>query len=136
MFELLSTTNIRPSTIEPEGKKDEKYHSDFARWCLGQANNYLHNDWVAKIFRNRDFYKGNQWVDREDRETFLKDVDGQDRQRIAMVLNQIQPMVEQYRGNAIRMNINAKCKGISPQVINRRETKLNEMLHYSNIANA
>lgn len=133
MFELIPISQTRPSILEKN--KDQTYHCDFARYCLGQANNQLHNEWLWKIQKNKRFYKGDQWVDSEDVDTFLKDDDNQDRNRLSIVQNIIRPMVNSYRGNAIRMNINFQVKSISPQVVNRRETKLNEMLNLTKIAN-
>ena len=133
MFFLLPTGIQRPSILEKN--KDAKYHTDFARYCLGQANNQLHSEWLLKIEKNKRFYKGRQWEIQEDIETFLKDDDGQERNRLAIAMNVIRPMVEQYRGNAIRMNINYNVKSVSPQCINRRESELEKMVHLSKIAN-
>lgn len=134
MFFLISNGQDRPSTIEET--KDELYHTRFARYCIGQANNEFQNDFIKKVQLNKNFYKGNQWIDTEDVEIFLKDESNQDRNRIQVIHNVIRPLVEQYRGNAIRMNINYRSKSISPQAINRRESKLAETLFYSKIANA
>lgn len=133
MFFLIPSGLKRPSITEKV--KDEKYHLDFAKYCIGQSNNYIHDKWLQKIKRNKDFYKGNQWIDSEDVEVFLKDDTNQERNRLKLVQNVIRPMIEQYRGNAIRMNINFKVKSISQQAINRRETALSEALFYSKIAN-
>jgi hypothetical protein len=118
-----------------ESKKDEKYHLDFARYCVGQANNQRHVDYVTKIRLNKDFYKTKQWSFDEDLEAFFKDENNQPRNRIKVINNIIRPMVENYRGNAVRMQINARVKSISPMAISRREKKLNEMLFYSRVAN-
>lgn len=133
MFFLIASGQDRPSTLTTN--KDEKYHADFARYCLGQANNQYQADFLTKTQLNKNFYKGDQWVDKEDIEIFLKDESNQDRNRIQVIHNVIRPMVEQYRGNAIRMKINFRAKSISPQAINRRESKLAEMQFYSKIAN-
>lgn len=133
MFNLIPVGATRPDGLTKN--KDEKYHADFAKYCLSQANDHLHSKFVAKVTKNKEFYRAEQWNDTEDVDTFLKDDNNQDRNRIPLVMNVIRPMVEQYRGNAIRMNINFRVKGISPQVVNRRETKLSEMLYYSKIAN-
>lgn len=133
MFFLIPTGQTRPSILEKN--KDEDYHSKFARYCIGQANNYLHTQWLNKIEKNKRFYKGDQWIETEDVDTFLKDDDNGDRNRLSIVQNIIRPMVEQYRGNAIRMNINFRVKSVSPQSINRREIKLAELSHLTDIAN-
>lgn len=133
MFFLIPIAETRPSILDKD--KGEDYHSKFARYCIGQANNFLHSNWVSKIERNKRFYKGDQWIDTEDVDTFLKDDDNGDRNRLSIVQNIIRPMVEQYRGNAIRMSINFKVKSISAQAINRREVKLGELSHLTDIAN-
>jgi hypothetical protein len=134
MFFLIPSGQDRPSILDKN--KDKEYHAKFGRYCLGQVNNQYHNDFLSNIQLNKNFYKGDQWVDSEDLEIFLKDESNQDRNRIKVIHNVIRPMVEQYRGNAIRMKINFRAKSISPQAINRRETKLAEMQFYSKIANA
>lgn len=133
MFFLISNGQDRPTILTEN--KDQKYHLDFARYCVGQANNELQTRFMEKAQLNKRFYKGDQWVNTEDLDLFFKDDNDQGRNRIKMVKNVIRPMVEQYRGNAIRMGINFKTKSISTQAINRRENKLAEMLHFTNVAN-
>lgn len=133
MLFLIGDANLRPNMLEDA--KDEKYHLDFGRYCVGQANNQRHVDYVTKIRLNKDFYKTKQWQFDEDLEAFFKDENNQPRNRIKVINNIIRPMVENYRGNAIRMKINARVKSISPMAISRREKKLNEMLFYSDMAN-
>lgn len=133
MFFLLTNGQERPTILTKN--KDEDYHKKWARYCLGQANNQFQNDFINKSLLNKNFYKGDQWIDNEDIEIFLKDESNQDRNRIKVIHNVIRPMIEQYRGNAIRMKINFRAKSISPQAINRRESKLAEMQFYSKVAN-
>lgn len=133
MIFLITFGQPRPNILTDI--KDEKYHGQWARYCVGQANNFLHTEYVNKIKLNKAFYKNRQWILDEDTEAFLKDDTNQSRNRIALKNNIIQPLVEQYRGNAIRMNINAKVKAVSPQAANRRNTQLNETLLMSKIAN-
>jgi hypothetical protein len=133
MFYLVANGQDRPSVLAKT--KDEKYHLDFARYCVGQANNEYQSNFISKVDLNKRFYKGDQWSSDEDLESFFKDETGQDRNRIKIVKNLIRPMVEQFRGNAIRMGLNFRVKSISPQAINRREEKLSEMLFLSKVAN-
>ena len=133
MLFLISYGQQRPSVLEKD--KDEDYHLKWARYCVGQTNNFWQQDYVDKIIRNKRFYKDDQWIETEDLEAFFKDSTNQDRNRIKAVQNIIKPMVLQYKGNAIRMKINARAKSVSPMAINRREEKLQEMLFYSKIAN-
>jgi hypothetical protein len=133
MFFLISNGQPRPSILE--NNKDQEYHLKFGRFCVGQANNLYQNEFVEKVRLNKNFYKGNQWILQEDTESFFKDETNQNRNRIKVVRNLIRPMVEQYRGNAIRMSINFDVKSVSPHAINRREQHLAEQLWYSKIAN-
>jgi hypothetical protein len=133
MLFLISYGQNRPSVLDDV--KDTDYHVKWARFCVGQANNNYQSEYIERIKLNKRFYKGQQWVIGEDLEAFFKDDEGQDRNRIKIIKNQIRPMVEQYRGNAIRMTINARVKSISPLAITRKESRLSEMLFYSKLAN-
>lgn len=133
MLFLIGKGQERPSVTQKN--KDKKYHADFAKYCLGSANNHQHHEFLEKAALNKNFYKGNQWVMQEDLEAFFKDDTLQERNRIKIIKNMVRPMVEQYRGNAVRMQINARAKSVSPMAINRREEKLAEMLFYTKIAN-
>lgn len=133
MFFLLPASQTKPSILEPN--KDAKYHSDFARYCIGQSNNARYGDWIDRVQKNKRFYASDQWSNQEDIDSFLKDDNNNDRNRLTIVDNIIKPMVIQFRGNAIRMGISYGVKSVSPMFINRRETKLAETLFYSKIAN-
>lgn len=133
MLFIISSGENRPNILED--KKDKDYHIRWARYCAGQANNFLQAEFIAKTVVNKRFYKNDQWVFDEDLEAFFKDDSGQDRNRLKMGLNFIRPMVEQFRGNAIAMNINYQAKSISPQAIGRREKALDKMLFISKVAN-
>lgn len=133
MFFLVANGQDRPTILEKN--KDEKYHIDFARYCLGQANNLNQNSFANKVSINKKFYTNNSWIKEEDLDLFFKDDTDQGRNRIKMRKNIIRPMVEQYRGNAIRMTINYSLGSISAQAINRRESALAKQLHFSKIAN-
>jgi len=129
---------LTPSEQRPEminSTKDESYHVKFARYCIGQCNNYKHTNWLNKIEKNKRFYVGNQWSDKEDIDTFLKDDNNEDRNRLSVVDNIIRPMIIQYRGNAIRMNISYRAKSVSPMSINRREIELGRMKLFTKVAN-
>lgn len=133
MLFLISYGQNRPTVLEKN--KDEEYHVKWGRYCVGQANNTYQSEYVEKIRLNKRFYKGHQWTLNEDLEAFFKDDTGQSRNRIKIIKNQIRPMIEQYRGNAIRMTINARVKSVSQMAINRREERLQEMMFYTGVAN-
>jgi hypothetical protein len=130
MISLVSYGGNRPNRVTES--KNEDYHARYARYCVYNANNSLHKKYLEKIDINKNFYIGNQWIDEEDLEEFLKDDTGEVRNRLKIVNNVIRPMVEQYRGNAIRMEYNATLKSYSKKAINRRETALAEMMLHFN----
>jgi hypothetical protein len=133
---LLVTSVNKPNRLTAENKDSNKqYHLDYARWAVSNGFSGKHNEWLAKIKINKDFYKNEQWNDSEDIEAFLKDKSGQERNRIKMTNNLIRPMVEQYRGNAIILKINAQAQNISPMSITRRDEMLEEKLLKTEIAN-
>ena len=126
----------KPNRVKTENKDTDKvYHLDYAKWCVANGFTHEHNEWLHKTKRNKDFYKNKQWNDKEDIEIFLKDSSGNDRNRIKMTNNLIRPLVEQYRGNATILKINASAQSISPLSINRREQILQEKLFKTELAN-
>jgi len=132
---LIQANPNKPNRLTAENKDSNKqYHLDYAKWAVTNGFNSSHNEWLAKIKINKDFYKNEQWNDSEDIEAFLKDKSGQERNRIKMTNNLIRPMVEQYRGNAIILKINAQAQNISPMSITRRDEMLQEKLFKTEIA--
>lgn len=132
MIYLVTYGGTRPNRIT--STKDAEYHGKYARHCVFNANNNLHQEFLRKIQTNKNFYIGNQWIDTEDLEEFLKDDTGELRNRLKIVNNIIRPMVEQYRGNAIRMEYNATIKSFSKNAINRRESSFAETMMHFNMA--
>ena len=51
----------------------------------------------------------------------IRDTSGQARNRIKVIKNYIKPVIEQYRGNALIMDITIKAEATSYKAINRRE---------------
>lgn len=133
MLFLVTDAQIRPNMLEDT--KDKDYHLKFGRYCIGQANNQRHVDYVEKIRLNKDFFKGYQWQFAEDLEAFFKDDTNQNRNRLKVIDNIIKPMINAYKGNAIRMNINARVKSISPKAKDRRDQKLEALRFFSKVAN-
>jgi len=134
MLFIFPQVEPRPNTLVPSHEKNEEYHKKFARYCLSAGNNYLQQRFLEKVSINKRFYKNDQWVFDEDLETFFKDDEGNERNRLKLTKNVIRPMIEQFRGNAIRMTINFRAQSISSKAISRREQKLAEMLFYSDLA--
>lgn len=131
IFETNNTT--RPNRAED--KKDKDYHLKMGQYTLNQGFNNIHQKWLKSIYVNKNFYKGDQWTLEEDIQTFLSDESGSISTRIKFVQNLIRPMVEQYRGNAIILNVNASAKSLSRNSINRREKRLAEQILKTRTAN-
>lgn len=128
---LIQTNQPKPNRIEtPEGEKGDKYHLDYGRWVIGNAANQKHENFVRKYNINKEFYKNNQWIMPEDVEAFFMDESGQDRHRIRVTKNYIQPMVEQYRGNASRMRFDMKIFNLSPTARSRKDKSLSRLKNY------
>ena len=128
--------NQKPDRLLSEDQKDDKYHIDYARWAINNGTDSNYQAHMNRIQVNKRFYKPNQqWSYREDLEEFLMDESGQDRNRIKVEMNHIQPMVNQYVGNASNMGITSRMRSFSPLVKNRKEEQLEEILMFSDVAN-
>jgi len=134
MFYFLTEATTKPNRLETKDK-EKSYHLQYAKFVAADSSTASHADFIAKTKINKNFYKGNQWIQDEDLEAFLKDSTRQARNRIKVVHNLIRPMIEQYRGNAIRLTINASAKSVSKKAINRREESLGKKLLKTRIAN-
>lgn len=125
----------KPNRLDfTEKQKDKDYHLDWGRYILSAMNHPAHRQYMIKTLVNWNFYQNNQWIFDEDLEPFLKDESGDVRNRVRMVYNIIQPMVQQYVGNAIRMDFNAKVMSVSDFVVNRRETELDRLKYFTQMA--
>lgn len=129
---------IFDQTTRPDrltSSKNEEYHLQMAKYCVYSSYNSDHQRWLRKIEINKRFYMNDQWFLKEDVETFLMDATGDVVNRLRMTYNTIRPMVEQYRGNAIILDINASAKSISKESVNRRDQRLAEQLLKTKVAN-
>lgn len=133
MFYFSHQAVSKPDRFAFEGT-DKEYHLEYGKFALTDASTTLHEEFIAKTKLNKNFYKGNQWTFSEDIEAFLMDQTSQTRNRIKVVNNQIRPMIEQYRGNAIRLKINASAQSVSKKAINRREESLARQLLKTRVA--
>jgi hypothetical protein len=132
---LISHQQNKPNRVETsEELKDENYHIQYARWVIGTGLNQQHQDYLSRYNLNKNFYMNNQWCLEEDTELFFKDENNNDRNRLKVTQNYIQPMVEQYRGNAIRMSFDMKVANLSPLAKSRRERSLSRLLMYNYVA--
>lgn len=139
MSVLISVKPNKPNRLDkkeyPNKDNNKKYHLDYAKWAIGTSQTAEYNNWLNNIKRNKEFYKGNQWIYDEDTEAFLEDSTGQTKNRIRIVHNTIRPMVEQYRGNASILKINANAKSISKLSVNRRDLALSKKIFKTKLAN-
>jgi len=135
MIQLLTSPAERPNRIEtPEVLKGEEYHLRYARWAVWTGSSTKHSKYVNDYDTNLKFYKDDQWCMDEDLDAFFKDEAGNDRNRLKVTRNYVQPMVEQYRGNAERMTFDMKAINISPLAKSRRDKALARALSYNHIA--
>lgn len=129
---LITGPPLRPNRITD--KKDEEYHVKYGRWIIDRANHVLQSRFISKTLINWNFYKGNQWIFKEDLAAFLMDESGEPRNRIRFVENLVRPIVEQYVGNAVNMDITVKARSVSDFAINRREKELGRLRFMNNLA--
>jgi len=135
MLYLISGQQVKPNRVEtPENEKGEQYHINYARWVIGSGLGELHQDYLNRYAINKNFYMNKQWCVQEDLEAFFKDENNNDRNRLQVTRNYIQPMVEQYRGNAERMTFDMKVQNLSPMAKSRRERSLSKLLMYNFVA--
>ena len=139
LFNPSPSSSGKPNRLDseryPNKNTNEEYHLDYGKWAWGAGNDYRHQEWVEKTVINKRFYKGDQWIQDEDLEAFLKDSTGEHRNRIKVIHNIVRPMVEQYRGNAIRLKINATARSVSKMSINRRDQALAEQIFKTEVSN-
>jgi len=131
---MFTNNRLRPNKLQ--GKKDRKYHSDYAKFCLSTMDNYTYRSYVNKCLINWSFFKGGdgQWIFDEDIESFFLDESGDVRNRLKWTKNVVKPMVQQYVGNAIRLAYDATANCISDFVINKRESDLSELKGFEQMA--
>jgi len=135
MLNIISLTPVRPNRVRtPERDKKEQYHTDQARWIMGRSGDPKLEEWRRYSEINRNFYANKQWDMPEDVQQFLMDESGQNTNRVKVTFNYIQPMVEQGRGNAMRMSFDHSAQSISPLAIVRKEADLGKLLFFNDVA--
>lgn len=108
--------------------KDETYHAEYAKYCIGSYERSFHYNLVNKYIINSAFYKGEQWIFDEDLDAFFMDESGDVRNRIKIVHNIVKPYVEYLRGSVVRMDINFKIDSISREAKVRRDNALRKLM--------
>ena len=125
---------IRPNRMVSAGQKGEDYHRDMARWLIGNINYQAINMFRAQGELNSNFFGGKQWVLKSDVDTFLMDGSEDTRNRLAVSINIIRPIIEKYRGTAGQMAFNARATATTSRAITRRQKKLAEVLNMQQFA--
>lgn len=130
-----SLAQIRPDRIDtPESEKDEIYHVNWGKYAIGSLNSTTQRIFQMKTLVNWNFYQNNQWIFEEDLEAFLTDESNDARNRIRWKRNIIQPMVQEYVGNAIRTDFTVRAVSVGDLVINRREEELSRLKFFTRAA--
>ncbi len=132
-FATLAKESSRPDRLV--GEKTKEYHIKHARWTLNGLNTPVYNNFIRKSLINWSFYKNRQWIFHEDLTQFFKDESGDIRHRIKFTQNVIRPLVEQFIGNAVRLNFNARVRTSSKFTINRRDRELKKMKFLTRASN-
>ena len=129
-------TEPRPNRFDKDIDVNSKdYHNKMGRYFASSVFTLQNSEWVGQYYTNLNFFLGNQWINTEDTEIFLKDTSQQSRNRIKVKCNYILPDVAQYVGNAIAMDITIRASSLSTRARTRRESKLEEQLLLTDIAN-
>lgn len=125
----------RPNRLVSAGQKDSTYDGQMARWLTANVAYPNINRFYAQGELNTRFFAGNQWTLKEDRDTFLMDNSVDARNRLAVAINILRPIVEKYRGTASQMSFNAKVRSMSlGRAETRRMQKLAEALNMGQFA--
>ena len=80
-----------------------------------------------------NFYNNNQWIIKEDVDTFLLDETNDTRNRVKFTMNVIEPFVKFLVGNTIRTSFDYTAVNISPKAWARREERLNSARHITKL---
>ena len=123
----------RPNRIKTSeaDKNTPEYHVRNSKWALSSGSENLRQKFIRRTKINKAFFMGgdNQWIFDEDIEQFLKDETGATRSRIKVANNTIKPIIQQYKGNANRLELSARAESVSPRASNRMTQALNEKIY-------
>lgn len=120
----------KPNRLKDE--KNEQYHVDYAKWAIRVINSENHRLFTEKAYVNWCFFKGQryQWIYEEDMAGFFLDDTGNPRHRIRISYNLIKPMVQQFVGNAVRLDFNATAQSLNDLAKNKLEERLNRLFDF------
>lgn len=128
------TPVARPDRYVSPGKKDKVYHLEYGRSCIAQIDHAALEDLRLQMYLNGQFFAGNQWILREDIETFLMNSSEDSRNRLAVKINMFRTVLEKYRGTALRMSFNCTARPIGGLAMNRMQEFLARQLNMGAIA--
>lgn len=106
-------------------RKADNIYSSFLK------SNYYINFINSSIRWN--FYNNNQWIIKEDTDTFLLDETNDARNRVKFTMNVIEPFVKFLVGNTIRTSFDYTAVNVSPKAWARREERLNSARHITKL---
>lgn len=132
-FTPIVATLVAPPRTIADHLKDEAYHlahgTENASKVDATKINWYRNNYEV----NRRMYAGDQWF-RPNEQTFLKDENNGELNRIQIVANMVRPVVEQYRGNAERLVISASVTSRTKRSKTRKELTMQRTILMGRIA--
>lgn len=133
-LDLLIGNDTMPDRLVPASQKGSDYHGKMARWCISTVNTHTINKFRAHIDVNRRFVAGEQWIFREDLDTFLMDTSEDARNRLRVKFNVCATVWNKYRGTAAQMAYKAGATPVTQRTLSRREARLQELLTMQQVA--
>jgi hypothetical protein len=124
MGSIVNSNPVRPIRTQPNSKKDEKYHLDYARWCVSNVSADQSKYFQYKSLVNWNFLFGNQWIMKEDQDTFMLDETNETRNRVRFVENTIRPMVNSLVGKVIQMDFTGRAVSSGDRAVARMESEM------------
>jgi len=131
--------NIQADVMRPNKVSDAKnmdYHLNFARYYMGSIDRTKYQNFLTRSLVKWAFYKGYQWIFKDDLEPFLMDESGETRNRIRFIENICEPIIRSYVNNAIRISYNYRAEAINPFAVSRRELALQQAIAFQTLAKA
>lgn len=106
-------------------KKATEIYSSFQK-------SFYYQNYLNSIIR-WNFYNNNQWIFKEDNDSFLMDETQDTRNRVKFTVNIVEPVVNFLVGNTVRTDFSYTAVNLSPKAWARREEKLNTAKHLTRV---
>lgn len=107
-------------------QKAIEIHSSFEK-------SFYYQNYINSII-NWNFYNNNQWIFKEDNDSFLMDETQDTRNRVKFTVNIVEPLVKFLVGNTIRTDFSYTAVNLSPKAWARREERLNTARHLTRVS--